>query len=94
MEMLLDLSTILIGACLTGIAEQIDVVFSQGHPQVLSTQGGIEELIRVNQRRWKRTLAVELSYSLEGHNVHFDLLLLFTEDSVDRLTKKLAYVMS
>ncbi|MDB6052100.1 MAG: response regulator [Pseudomonas sp.] len=94
MEMLLDLSTILIGACLTGIAEQIDVVFSQGHPQVLGTQGGIEELIRVNQRRWKRTLAVELSYSLEGHNVHFDLLLLFTEDSVDRLTKKLAYVMS
>jgi chemotaxis protein CheY-P-specific phosphatase CheC len=94
MEMLLDLSTILIGACLTGIAEQIDVVFSQGHPQVLGAQGGIEELIRVNQRRWKKTLAVELSYSIEGHNVHFDLLLLFTEDSVDRLTKKLAYVMS
>ncbi|MDY7560606.1 response regulator [Pseudomonas sp. CCC3.2] len=91
MEMLLDLSTILIGACLTGIAEQIDVVFSQGHPQVL---GSIEELIQTNQRRWKKTLAVEISYSLEGHNIHFDLLLLFTEDSVERLTKKLAYVMS
>jgi chemotaxis protein CheY-P-specific phosphatase CheC len=94
MEMLLDLSTILIGACLSGIAEQIDVVFSQGHPQVLGEQGGIEELIRINQQRWKKTLAVEISYSLEGHNIHFDLLMLFTEDSVERLTKKLAYVMS
>jgi CheY-like chemotaxis protein len=94
MEMLLDLSAILIGACLSGIAEQIDVVFSQSHPQVLGMQGGIEELIRVNQQRWKKTLAVEISYSLEGHNIHFDLLLLFTEDSVERLTKKLAYLMS
>jgi CheY-like chemotaxis protein len=94
MEMLLDLSAILIGACLSGIAEQIDVVFSQSHPQVLGMQGGIDELIRVNQQRWKKTLAVEISYSLEGHKIHFDLLLLFTEDSVARLSKKLAYLMS
>lgn len=94
MEMLLDLSTILISACLSGIAEQIDVEFSQGHPQVLGTQGGIDELIRINEQRWKKTLAVEISYSLEGHNIHFDLLMLFTEDSVERLSRKLAYLMS
>lgn len=94
MEMLLDLSSILIGACLSGIAEQIDIAFSQSHPQVLGTQSGIDELIRINQQRWKKTLAVEISYSLEGHNIHFDLLLLFTEDSVDRLSRKLAYLMS
>ncbi|MDH0748013.1 response regulator [Pseudomonas sp. GD03842] len=94
MEMLLDLSSILIGACLSGIAEQIDIAFSQGHPQVLGAHSGIEELIRINQQRWKKTLAVEISYSLEGHNIHFDLLMLFTEDSVERLSGKLAYLMS
>ncbi len=94
MEMLLDLSSILIGACLSGIAEQIDIEFSQGHPQVLGLHSGIEELIRINQQRWKKTLAVEISYSLEGHNIHFDLLMLFTEDSVERLSRKLAYLMS
>ncbi|NVL44985.1 response regulator, partial [Pseudomonas syringae pv. actinidiae] len=36
----------------------------------------------------------EISYSVEGHNIHFDLLMLFTEDSVDLLSKKLAYMMS
>ncbi len=94
LEMLLDLASILIGACLSGIAAQLDVSFSQGHPVVLGQHSPIEELIRVNQRRWRKTLAVELSYSLEGHDIHFDLLLLFTEDSVARLSLKTAYLMS
>ena len=93
-EMLLDLSSLLISACLSGIADQIDVAFSQGHPQVLGQHAPIEELIRLNRLRWKRTLAVEISYSLEGHDIHFDLLLLFTEDSLDLLSRKLAYLMN
>lgn len=94
LEMLLDLSSVLIGACLSGIAEQIDVVFSQSHPQILGQHARLDELIKVNQARWKKTLAVEISYSLEGHNIHFDLLLLFTEDSLERLEGKLDYLMN
>src|SRR5690606_2780885 len=94
MEMMLDLSSLLIGACLAGIAEMIDVVFSQSHPLILGEHASIEELIRVNRQRWKKTLAVEISYSLEGHSIHFDLLLLFTEDSVELLSRKLAYLMN
>ncbi|SCX96345.1 MULTISPECIES: response regulator [unclassified Pseudomonas] len=94
LEMLLDLSSVLIGACLSSIAEQIDVVFSQGHPQILGQHAAIEELIRTNSKHWKKTLAVEISYSLEGHDIRFDLLLLFTEDSIERLTHKLAYLMN
>lgn len=94
LEMLLDLSSVLIGACLSSIAEQIDVVFSQGHPQVLGQHAAIEELIRANRTHWKKTLAVEISYGLEGQDIRFDLLLLFTEDSIERLTHKLAYLMS
>ncbi|MBA1274157.1 response regulator [Pseudomonas azotifigens] len=93
MEMLLDLSSLLISACLSGIAEQVDVLFSQGHPQVLGQHAAIDELIRVNRQRWKKTLAVEISYTLEGHDIHFDLLL-FTEDSVELLSRKLAYLMN
>ncbi|SDI23243.1 Chemotaxis protein CheY-P-specific phosphatase CheC [Pseudomonas flavescens] len=93
LEMLLDMSSVLIGACLSGIAEQLDVSFSQGHPQVLGEHASIDELIRINGQRWRQTLAVEVSYSIEGHDIHFDLLLLFTEDSVPLLNKKLAYLM-
>jgi chemotaxis protein CheY-P-specific phosphatase CheC len=93
MEMLLDLASILIGACLSGLSEQIDVRFSQGHPMILGQHTALESLIQINRQRWKKTLAVEVSYSLEGHDIHFDLLLLFTEDSVKRLTNKINYMM-
>ncbi|MGE8500196.1 MAG: response regulator [Pseudomonas sp.] len=93
-EMLLDLSSILIGACLSGIAEQIDVRFSQGHPTLLGQHAALEQLIQLNRQRWKKTLAVEISYSLEEHDIHFDLLLLFTEDSIKRLNDKIHYLMS
>lgn len=94
LELLMDLGCILIGACLNGIAEQLDIRFSQGHPMVLGQHCAIDELIRVNQTRWKKTLAVEISYGIEHHDVHFDLLLLFSEDSVTRLTDKMGYLMS
>jgi CheY-like chemotaxis protein len=94
MEMLLDLSTLLIGACLGGIAKQVDVQFSKSHPTILGEHGSISDMIQLNRPRWKNTLAVEVSYSIEGHNIHFDLLLLFTEDSVALLSKKLDYLMN
>ncbi|WP_375740227.1 response regulator [Pseudomonas boanensis] len=92
-EMLLDLASILIGACLSGIAEQIDVRFSQGHPQLLGQHASVERLFQLNSRRWRKTLAVEISYVIEGHDLHFDLLLLFTETSIARLTRKIHYLM-
>lgn len=41
----------------------------------------------------RNTLAVEISYGLEDHAVNFDLLLLFTENSIPRLTAKIQYLM-
>ncbi len=92
-EMLLDLASILTGACLAGIAEQLDLRFSQGHPQLLGQHASLDQLIQNTRQRWRKTLAVEISYSLEGHAIHFDLLLLFTEDSIKRLTGKIGYLM-
>ena len=91
-EMLLDLSSVIIGACLSGLAQQLDLVFSQSHPQILGEHGTLDDLIAVGRQRWKQTLAVEISYALEGHRIQFDLLLLFTEDSVPLLRDKLDYL--
>jgi CheY-like chemotaxis protein len=93
-EMLLDLSSLLVGACLSGIAEQVDVQFTQSHPQRLGEHGSIGHLIARNKSRWRPTLTVEISYALEGHAIQFDLLLLFTDESIGLLRNKLAYVMN
>ena len=61
---------------------------------VLDHAGPQADLIAVGKQRWKKTLTVEISYALEGHCIHFDLLLLFTEDSVQLLRDKLDYLMN
>jgi chemotaxis protein CheY-P-specific phosphatase CheC/CheY-like chemotaxis protein len=93
LEMLMDVASILIGTCLSGIAKQLDMKFRQGHPVVLGQHQSVEDLIKTNKNNWRKTLAIELSYGLEGYNVQCDLLLLFTEDSLDTLNSKLAHLL-
>lgn len=93
LELLMDAASILIGTCLTGLANQLDVHFSQGQPIVLGQHRAITEIITMNSIKWRRTLAIELSYGLEGYNVQCDLVLLFTEDSMNTMNAKLAHLL-
>lgn len=93
LELMIDLASLLIGACVAALGEQLDSNFSVGHPQMLGQHASLERLISANKTRWRKTLAVEISYALEGHAIHFDLLLLFTEDSVPRLQQKINYLL-
>ncbi len=93
LELLMDAASILIGTCLTGLANQMDINFSQGHPVVLGQHRAITEIIAMNSIKWRRTLAIELSYGLEGYNVQCDLILLFTEDSMNAMNAKLAHLL-
>lgn len=93
LELLMDIANILIGACLKGLSEQIDVGFSQGQPYLLGQHINIEELLNKNGAKWSRLLTIELPYKLENRNVNCDLLLLFTEDSLSVLRDKVSYLM-
>lgn len=93
LELLMDVGNILIGSVLKGLAEQIDMSFSQGHPVVLGQHAPVSEMIKANAKRWKRTLAIEISYGIENYNINCDLLLLFTEDSIKTLNYKVAFLL-
>jgi chemotaxis protein CheY-P-specific phosphatase CheC/DNA-binding NarL/FixJ family response regulator len=93
LELLMDLANVLIGACLKGVSEQLDIQFSQGHPEVLGQHRKISDLIANNAKKWKKTLAIEISYSIENYPIKCDLLLLFTESSMQTLNNKLAYLI-
>ncbi|WP_144212654.1 response regulator [Shewanella donghaensis] len=92
-EVLIDTGNVLIGAFLNGISEQLDMKFSQGHPVVLGRHCTVNELIHDNSEKWQRTLAMEINYQIEDHNIQCDLLLLFTEDSIPTLNYKLGYLL-
>jgi chemotaxis protein CheY-P-specific phosphatase CheC/FixJ family two-component response regulator len=93
LELLMDLANVLVGACLKGVSEQLDIQFSQGHPEVLGQHRKISALIANNANKWKKTLAIEISYSIENYPIKCDLLLLFTEKSMQTLNNKLAYLI-
>ena len=93
LEVLMDAASLLIGTCLAGLANQMDLMFSQGHPVVLGQHRSVSDIIATNKMKWKRTLAIELSYGLEGYNVQCDLVLLFTEESMTTMNSKLAHLL-
>jgi chemotaxis protein CheY-P-specific phosphatase CheC/DNA-binding NarL/FixJ family response regulator len=93
LELLMDLANVLISSCLSGVAEQLDMHFSQGHPVVLGQHRKISELIATNSQKWKKTLAIEISYNIENYDVKCDLLLLFTEESMLTLNNKISYLI-
>lgn len=90
-ELLMDTASILIGACLKGLADQLDISFSQGHPLILGRHTKISDLVQRNAERWTNILAIEMGFKIENHNISCDLLLLFTEDSIRILEDRLSY---
>lgn len=91
-EVLMDMSSILVGAFLRGFGQQLDLHFGISHPIVLGTHVDIEDLLENNSYRWQKMLAIELNYSIEQHDIRCDLLLLFTEESISPLRELFSWL--
>lgn len=92
LELLMDTANILIGACLQGFSDQLDVKLSQGHPIVLGQHVKIPELINT-KKQWQKTLSIEINYKIENKGMSCDLLLLFTEDCIESLKQRISYII-
>ncbi|MCD8547925.1 MAG: response regulator [Aeromonadaceae bacterium] len=93
LELLMDMANVLIGAFLRGFGTQLDTPFHQGQPVVLGQHSAIDDLIRTNATRWRRTLAIEINYRIRDHRVQCDLLLLFTEESIRFMNHKIEHLL-
>jgi CheY-like chemotaxis protein len=87
-ELLMDLSNILIGAFLKGLSEQLDFDFSIGNPGVMHARD-FASLSDAAQD----VLALEVSYTIEEHAIRCDQLVLLTLDSVAALEQLAAYIV-
>jgi chemotaxis protein CheC len=84
---------ILIGAFLKGIADQLDVTFSQGHPVILGRHVKMQDILQQEGKQWQKTMAMEIPYKIENKKINCDLLILFTEDSITALNDRISYIM-
>jgi len=93
-ELLMDAANVLIGACLKGIAEQLDVEFSFGPPLLLGQHLNIDEILSNTNKNWSQALVIEINYRIENYNINCDVLLILTEDSLERLLHKVNYLLT
>ncbi len=84
-ELTMEIATLLIGAFLNGLGQQLDLNFSQSSPKMLDALPRRGNLTRTDQP--DRILSIDISYRIEGLALSCDLLLLFTEDSLPTLNE-------
>jgi CheY-like chemotaxis protein len=84
---LTDLSELLIGACLKGISQQLDIEFNHSYPVLLGHEQTCDALLNSTDNT-QTVLAVEIIYQLESQGLDCHLLLLFTEDSIPALRSR------
>ncbi|WP_372927577.1 response regulator [Marinobacter sp.] len=92
-EVLMDMSSILFGAFLKGIGDQLDLKLGLGHPTVLGQHRQIGELLEHHSAREEQLLCIEICYTLEKRDIECDMLILLTEDSVPFLEDRLQYLV-
>ena len=93
-ELLLDVTNILMGACLLGVAQQLkkDVDFSA--PVLIGTNESIPQLLEARDRRWRQCLLMEVNFRLENSDFTCHLLILLSDSSIDQLQQGLEEFMA
>lgn len=93
LELLMDVSNILVGSFLNGLGAQSEVRFFQSSPVLLGQHIPIDSVIANTSGSFKKTMTFEVSYNIEGTSIRCDLLFMFVDESLPLLDNKLAYLM-
>jgi len=88
---LTDLSELLVGACLKGISQQLDLDFNHSYPAVLGHNLQCAELLD-SEHNEQDVLAVTITYQMMHPVLECHLLLLLTSDSIPALTSRVQLI--
>jgi len=86
-ELEMSLANALIGAFTSGFARQLDLSLSRATPIILRNFLSLPE----QHKNWKQTLMISIDYQLKAHDIHCELLVIFTEDSLPKLKEMASY---
>ncbi|EHS1182778.1 response regulator [Vibrio vulnificus] len=93
LELLMDVSNILVGSFLNGLGQQAEVRFFQSSPVLLGQHISIDSVIENTAGSFTKTMTFEVSYTIENTSIRCDLLFMFVDESLPLLDNKLAYLM-
>lgn len=91
-ELVMDIGNVLIGTFLKSFGEQLNLNFSQGHPNLMGEHLSINRLLHLNSNGNERILAIEIAYAIENTSITCNQLLLFTKSSIATLNDRVQYL--
>jgi len=84
-ELMLDVSNILVGACLNGIAHTLNVELNFSPPSLIAKRATLDELFKTSTFDWQHVLLMEVCFKLENIDFTAHLVMMISEDSLDTL---------
>lgn len=81
-ELLMDVTNVLNGACLTGVGEQIETELAFSPPVILGQHVLLSKLLAHEKLAWDHALLVEISYTLEKRSFSCTMFLLMPGESI------------
>lgn len=84
-ETLLEISNIINGACLSGIAEQLSERFFHTPPSLIGQSIAVDNLLNEQEISWDHALSIKIEYSVRKYSFQCDLLLLLPDKSIKYL---------
>ena len=81
-ELLLDVTNVLVGACLGGMAEQLQVDMGFSAPSLIGEHAPASALLRDAQIDTQYALFVEVNFTLEKHRFHCHLIILMPDAQI------------
>ena len=82
-ELLLDISNLLVGACINGLAEQFRMEVSYDAPSIMSQDKPIFEMLDPKQLKWSHALLIEVNFRLEERGFRCHLVLMMPEKNIE-----------
>ncbi|SEK27133.1 chemotaxis protein CheC [Atopomonas hussainii] len=81
-ELLMDVTNILTGACINGLAAQIQAMVSFGAPSLMARAKALREVLAEQIAQGYQSLVLEVRFEVASHSFTCDLLVCITDDSV------------
>ena len=84
-ELILDVSNVLVGACLGGIADLLEATLTYSAPSIMAERIPVDRLIDPKNMTWNYALLVEVNFTLEERNFTSHLTFLMPEESIQSM---------
>jgi chemotaxis protein CheC len=84
-ELVLEVSNLLVGACLNGIALQISQELSFSPPSLLGGAEALDQALGATGKPWQTALIAEVNFRIESQPFQAHLLMFWPDDAIQTL---------